>query len=340
MLSAACVQAYEECALIPKEGRIPEWICADPFSAAAMLLTDAAEHGCTPRRLLQRESENALHLLRANGVPAHTASCYLQDGRHVISSVAAPNPSAVRKAELTAQLGKMCGCAFSLPIVTACGDAFHWSFYQTARYRLRTGTAQAAADGKQCGDYFLTFAQNGRQVFLLSDGMGTGEAAELDAQAATEIFAAFLRAGVTPDCALQMVNTALLMREDAESVATLDAVQIDLYTGKADFFKAGAAPSYLLHEGKTECIEMPCMPIGILPQTQFAHAERTLQKGDVLLLVSDGTCTMQDLTIRFALGKFDGGSANALAESVLHRAVAENAAPHADDATVLAIVVE
>ena len=340
MLSAACVQAYAELAHVPEDGREPPWMRDDPFSAASALLRDTAERCVSVRERLPRESEDALHLLRTYGVPAVSASCFAQDGRLTVSATADPCTASVPKAALTAALGKLCGCSFSLPVVTACGERFRWRFCQSLRLRLRTGTAQRAADGRRCGDFFLTYAQDGKQVFLLSDGMGTGEAAQLDAEAAAEIFASLLRADVGADCALRMVNTALLRREDAESIATLDAVRVDLYTGKAEFFKAGAAPSYLLHAGKTESIEMPCMPIGILPQAQFCKTERTLQKGDVLVLASDGVCGLHDVSVRYVLGKFDGGSANTLAEAILRRASEDEPSLRPDDATVLAVVVE
>ena len=339
-LSAACVQAYEELACVTDGDRTAVQSLADPFAAASALLLDAAENIGGEKQLLRRESEDALHLMRTYGVPAVSASCFVQDGRYTVLAAADPCPEPVQKAALTASLGKLCGCSFSLPVVTANGSAFRWEFRQSLRYRLRTGTAQHAADGRHCGDFFLTFAEGGKQTFLLCDGMGTGEAAQLDAEATAEIFAALLRSGVSADCALRMVNAALSQREDAESLSTLDAVQVDLYTGKALFYKAGAAPSYLVHEGRTECIDMPCLPVGILPDTQFCTRERTLHKGDALLLVSDGTCGTQDLPIRFTLGKFDGGSAKTLAETILQRALSAGEDVPADDATVLAIVVE
>lgn len=339
MLCASCVQAYEELSRVPSQDGVMQ-TAGDPFATAADLLADTARQSEAKQLLLRRESENALHLLRANGVPAHSAVCYVQDGRTVVQAQTGSCAASVRKAAVTAQLGRMCGCRFSLPTVTATGETFRWCFYQTQRFRLRTGTAQHAADGKRCGDFFLTFAQDGKQTFLLSDGMGTGGSAQLDAQSTAEIFASLLRAGASPDCALRTVNAAMMQREDTESAATLDMVQVDLFTGKTVLYKAGAAPTYWLHDGKTERIEMPCMPVGILPQAQFACAERTVRKGDVLVLVTDGVCAAQDLAIRFSLGRFGGGSANELAETILRRAVSPDAPQHTDDATVLAVVVE
>ena len=240
---------------------------------------------------------------------------------------------------MTRDLGNACGCRFDLPTIRASGETITWHFAQSARFCLRTGTAQKAADGKCCGDFFLTFAREGRQTFLLCDGMGTGEEARADAETTADVFASLLQSGLSFGCALRTVNTALLLREDTESVCTLDALQIDLYAGTALFCKAGAAPSYLTHKGRAERIELPCMPIGILPDAAFRETTRTLHKGDVILLASDGACAMRDKAITETLCGFDGGSAQALARRICDAAAPGDLAA-ADDRTALVIVVE
>ena len=340
MLSASCVQAYEETAQTPYAARgIPEWLDADPFSTAATLLSDAAEQYGERRQRLPRESDAAGQTFRALGVPVHTADCYLHNGRLVLTATSGPYPDSVNKTALTERLGKACGCLFALPTVRAASDTFHWQFRQTARLRLRTGTAQFAADGRVCGDFFLTFPHDGRQILLLCDGMGTGAEAAADAEAAAEIFASLVEADLSFACALRTVNEAMLLREDTESVSALDAVSLDLYTGDTVFYKAGAAASYFLHKGKVDRIETPCMPVGILPDTTFRETKRTLRAGDVIVLVSDGTCGMRDDHIVRALTAFRGGSAQKLAEDILAHSHAAGK-KRADDSTVLVVVAE
>ena len=340
MLCASCVQAYEETAQTPYAARgIPEWIEQDPFSAAAALLTDAAEQYGEKRRRLPREKDAAAQVFRASGIAVRAVECIRQDERIVLCATSDPIPDSVNKSALTKRLGKACGCLFALPTVRVSGDALRWQFVQTARFRLRTGAAQAAADGRVCGDYYLTFPHKGRQVFLLCDGMGTGAEAAADAEAAAEIFASLVEADLSFACALRTVNEAMLLREDTESVCALDAVSVDLFTGGATFRKAGAAASYVLHRGKVERMEAPCMPVGILPDAAFRETTCILCAGDVFVLVSDGTCAMRDDHITRALAEFRGGSAKKLAEDILARSPDADKAG-ADDSTVLAVVVE
>ncbi len=340
MLCAACIQAYEENTQSPyAHGGVPEWIGADPFSPASDLLADAADSLPAQRQTLPTESAAAGRILRSYGVPVRSVVCTSALGRRSLAVVTDPLADPVRKSALTRDLGNACGCTFDMPTIRASGETIAWHFAQSVRFCLRTGTAQRAADGKCCGDFFLTFAREGKQTFLLCDGMGTGADARADAETTADIFASLLQSGLSFGCALRTVNTALLLREDTESVCTLDALQIDLYAGTALFCKAGAAPSYLAHKGRAERIELPCMPIGILPDAAFRETKRTLRKGDVLLLASDGACAMRDAPITEALCGFDGGSAQALARRICDAAAPGELAA-ADDRTALVIVVE
>ena len=78
---------------------------------------------------------------------------------------------------------------------------------------------------------------------------------------------------------------------------------------------------------------MPSMPVGILDGISFAKEETVLSKGDVVLMVSDGTCAVSDRHIIKTLSSFKGGSAQELAEKVL-----KASGKKTDDSTVLAIV--
>ena len=57
---------------------------------------------------------------------------------------------------------------------------------------------------------------------------------------------------------------ALALKSDEESGATLDLISVDLYTGTARIFKAGAAPGFLVHGGRARPVGDISLPIGIL----------------------------------------------------------------------------
>lgn len=90
------------------------------------------------------------------------------------------------------------------------------------------------------------------------------------------------------DASLKLVNSALLVKSGDESLATIDITGVDLYTGKAEFYKAGAAPTFLRKSGKGGYVESSSLPVGILGGVNFEKNAVTLRDGDVIVMVSDG----------------------------------------------------
>lgn len=80
----------------------------------------------------------------------------------------------------------------------------------------------------------------------------------------------------------------MLVKSREESLATLDIVKIDLYTGQCSVYKAGATQSLLKRAGKISEIKKSAMPIGILREAEFATARGTLRDNDLLVMMSDG----------------------------------------------------
>ncbi len=164
------------------------------------------------------------------------------------------------------------------------------TFWEKAKYRVLFGTAQIAAEPHTvCGDCVQTLTDpNGTRIALLSDGMGTGARAAVDSVLASTLLEKLLACGFTFPGALRLVNCALMVKSSDESLATADGLCVNVYTGQADFYKAGAAVSFLRRGDQIRVIEEPSLPIGILRTVGFAHHTETLQPGDIVLLVSDG----------------------------------------------------
>ena len=103
-----------------------------------------------------------------------------------------------------------------------------------------------------------------------------------------ELTARLLKAGFTAELAARLVNVALALKSDEESGATLDLISVDLYTGTARIFKAGAAPGFLVHGGRARPVGDISLPIGILGGVNGQSRVVHLAAGDYAVLVSDG----------------------------------------------------
>ncbi|NLM40359.1 MAG: SpoIIE family protein phosphatase, partial [Firmicutes bacterium] len=80
----------------------------------------------------------------------------------------------------------------------------------------------------------------------------------------------------------------LLLRSRDEIFVTIDLVVVDLYTGRLDFVKIGAAPSFIKRGREVEIIQNQCLPVGILSQIEVERDRRLLKEGEILIMVTDG----------------------------------------------------
>lgn len=157
-----------------------------------------------------------------------------------------------------------------------------------AAEQKRTGEKRRAA----CGDTLRVFeAKNGIFCALLCDGMGKGNRAANISGICGVFLERVLRAGVRVPTALRMLNHYLLSRTqtpDDEISSTIDLFMLDLYTGKGQFVKGGAAPSLILRDDRLFRLSSHTLPIGILHAVDIQTIPFEVQPGDHILLMSDG----------------------------------------------------
>ncbi|GEM_PF-5488773 len=140
-----------------------------------------------------------------------------------------------------------------------------------------------------CGVRFTT--HKGLLYLAISDGMGTGAAAASDSGTAVRLAEHLIRSGMDHTTALSAVNTALFLKNDnGKSFATVDLFSVNLYSGKANFSKLGAAPSYLVRDASVRKIEGTALPAGLAGNATLARCEVRLLPGDTIVLCSDGIC--------------------------------------------------
>ncbi len=157
-------------------------------------------------------------------------------------------------------------------------------------FHLELGIAQAAK-GKQdvCGDYYSYLElRDGRQAFIISDGMGNGLSAHQESQAAVQLVEQLLLAGFQKDAVIRTVNTMLQLRSPEESFATLDVLIVDAEKGEAEFLKSGAAPSYLRTQRKVQEVKSPSLPLGIISEVELQPVTVTLTDDSLIVMLTDG----------------------------------------------------
>lgn len=168
---------------------------------------------------------------------------------------------------------------------------------EQAPYRAVVGIGQRQKPGeKVSGDTARSFVtEGGRACLLLADGMGSGPAAAQDSRSILSLMERFLRAGIPPADALRTVAPAFRLRVDGTRGVTLDALTIDLFTGKGECLKCGAAPSFLRTSGAVTRLSGGNLPVGLSDEPAASQSVPIrMTHGDLFVLVSDGVCDGSD----------------------------------------------
>lgn len=246
--------------------------------------------------------------------------------------------------ELAAEAGRICRRSFAPPQLTHCRAVSTLTFSEQPLLCPRFGLASRPAKGEVCGDASRQFCDSfGNAHLLLCDGMGTGQPAAVDGALAANLAAKLLAAGFEAEAAARLVNVALSLKSDEEGGATLDLLTVDLYTGRAALFKAGAAQSFVVSGGEPRMLEGASLPVGILEQVVGRQQTLALAAGDWVVLLSDGALTggtgwiAQQLSLCAAVGNTPQEAADILADTARAR-LAPGQRP--DDITVAVMALE
>lgn len=217
------------------------------------------------------------------------------------------------------------------------GAATHLSFREAPRWRVESAATSLPARDGISADAVRTFTDaDGRFLAVLCDGMGTGRRAAVGGVLSAALARELLRAGVTGESAARLVNIALSVKGDEENAVTLDVFTLDPYTGSATLYKAGAAATFVLHEGSCAVYSSDTLPIGILDRVCGRQEDVCVSPGDTVVLVSDGALAPGGAWLRRELLRHENDAPPVLSSTVA-RAALERQKDAPDDITVLAV---
>ncbi len=196
-----------------------------------------------------------------------------------------------QRTALTEEVGYLLNRKFFPCVIKDFESITLFELYEVAQFTIEFAASGKAADNSGVnGDILKTFSDDyGNAHAILSDGMGKGRAAAIDASVAAVLSSRLLSAGFKTEEVARLVNVALSLKANEESGATLDILSVNLYTGNGVIFKAGAAPTYHISGDEIHCINAVTLPIGIMPNVKGTEVKIKLKLFDILIMVSDGT---------------------------------------------------
>lgn len=149
------------------------------------------------------------------------------------------------------------------------------------------------------GDFYGSFMlDEARIAITLSDVSGKG----LEAGLLAILLANILKTGIRmqntiPSMILRKINSATKRFFGEEQFATFIVLILDTYSGVVEFCCAGSPPilAYRRRTHQVEQLEVKGIPVGIYDDFLFNGSRTTMEKGDVLLLYTDGAYENQNV---------------------------------------------
>ena len=253
-----------------------------------------------------------------------------------IEILASSKTNGIDNPKIKNEISKICGRDFEKSRVNYSGSNVMMTVIERPNFKMSFGFSQYSAEGKLCGDTVkIVNDSKGHLIFIISDGMRKGGRAALDGAMGAGLLSKLLSAGFGFDSSLKVVNSALLVKSSDESLATLDCACVDLFTGKCEFYKAGAPLSYIVKNNSISKCELSSMPAGILRGIEFAKRTTVLNVDDEIILMSDGVTDAGEEALLNFLKYEDSDNPNEKAQAILDFAVSHTPERHRDDMSVI-----
>lgn len=349
-LTKMCTCVYkhysEYAAAISAEKRIDEVrsVVTDQFSGISSMLTSLSKEFETDERYDTLAAARIAGALKNIDIVVSECGVKLDKNDRMTVDICIKNASNIvlNRADIMQTLCIACDRDFDPPCITHSSNTAYITVSEHAMLTADIGINQIGSGGNViCGDaYDYFFDGKGRLILILSDGMGTGGRAAVDGAMASGLMSRLIKAGFDFDAALKILNSAMLFKSTDESLATIDIAAVDLFTGKTQLLKAGAAPTIVRRSGKAAKAQSTSLPAGILRGVTFDRAVITLKTQDIILMMSDGAVSEGTDWITAELEGWGEGSAQALAERISKCAKRRRTDKKEDDITVLAAIIK
>ncbi|MDD4493249.1 MAG: stage II sporulation protein E [Eubacteriales bacterium] len=217
-------------------------------------------------------------------------------------------------------------------------------YIQKDKYSVNTGVAVLPKSGSTvCGDcHTFIETEYGKYVAAISDGMGTGEQAATLSRAAVSLAEQFMEAGFDKDTTVQMINSIIFLKSSEDKFTTLDLTVTDLHSGKVEFVKIGAPPTFMKSREGVDIIKSVTLPAGVFGDLDLEYQEKVLESGEFVIMVSDGVLDAfgengpeKHQSLRDLIATVQSLNAQQVADMILNEAYKRYNENPQDDMTVL-----
>jgi serine phosphatase RsbU (regulator of sigma subunit) len=151
------------------------------------------------------------------------------------------------------------------------------------------GTVYRAGTGLMAGDFYDVYRTGrARVAAVIGDVSGHGIEPSITAFQAKHLLRVFLRQFRDPGQALEELNSQVFGLGHGEEFISMAVVLFDTEAGTARYSSAGHPPAFMWHGGEVRGLEATGPLISLSTDAEFRSREVPLERGDLVLLYTDG----------------------------------------------------
>lgn len=234
-------------------------------------------------------SEKLTDVFLHHGFPDGTLRVYGDRRKYILAAGEDKDGTKITSPQLHAALAEAAGLRLSTPEYFRKDEMVLMECHTESMFGMETATAtRACRPGDVSGDSVRCFeSSDGVGYLVLSDGMGTGASAGKVSSFTVDYLSRMTDAGCTKNTVLYLLNQLLRSRGD-ECTSTVDMFALDLVSGDGEFYKSGAAPSYMKRDKSLFRIRSQTVPVGLLRTLDSEKIRVEVHAEDVIIMLSDG----------------------------------------------------
>ncbi len=175
------------------------------------------------------------------------------------------------------------------PEIFTIGNTTRICLHESVQFLAEVGKCKKNGSEDISGDADNIFSDGfGKMYFIMSDGMGSGGRAAVESCMAVSLLTRMLKSGIGLSAAVKLINLLLLTKSSDEIFATIDLLCLNLFSGKVDIIKLGAAQTFVKTGGTVKNVESYSMPVGIVSSVEFEKRSAKLSDDDGFVMITDG----------------------------------------------------
>ena len=193
--------------------------------------------------------------------------------------------------ELAEKISEAADRDMDVPEAVTMGEVTRLCFHEPTVFEAEIGQARVNGREDASGDFGTVFRDGfGSVSVLISDGMGSGARAAVESCMTVSLMTKIMRAGLGSEYAVRLINLLLLTKSSDECFSTVDLLTVNLFTGKSEIVKLGAAQTFLKTNGTVKNVEGWSTPVGIVGSVEISRRFAQLGDGDEAVMITDGIC--------------------------------------------------